>query len=69
MASNNSEVSLLRIRDVIARVGLARATIYERIARGQFPAAVYPTPGAPRWRSDAIANWIESLSESRDRAA
>ena len=64
-----SEIHLLRVRDVCERTGLSRSTIYERLAAGRFPKPLYPAPGAPRWRSDEIAAWIESLSAERDERA
>ena len=63
------QVSLLRIRDVSARVALSRSTIYDKIAAGTFPRSEYPSPGAPRWRSDVIEEWLESLSAPRDDRA
>ena len=65
MRPNFSEVSLLPIRDVMRRVGLARVTIYSRMAKGAFPRPCYPAPRAPRWRSDEIADYIERLSAAR----
>ena len=62
-------IELLRIADVMTRVGLARSTIYELMAAGEFPRPCYPSPGAPRWRSDEIAAWIDELSAKRPAAA
>ena len=62
-------VNLLRIRDVCARVGLCRTTIYDKMAAGSFPKPVYPAPGAPRWRSDTIAAYIEALGAPSEREA
>lgn len=60
--------SLLRLPDVIARVGLARSTIYDMIAKGGFPAPVKLGGRAVAWRASAIAAWIESLSAARANA-
>ena len=64
-----SEVSLLDVKAVSARTGLARVTVYKRMKAGDFPRPVYPAPRAPRWRSDEIQAWIESLTAERDSAA
>lgn len=56
-----SEISLLTVRDVCARCGLSRPTLYRRIAAGQFPGAVYIGSRSPRWRSDVIDAWMEQL--------
>ena len=55
--------SLLRIREVLSRTGMSRATIYRLIAKADFPAPLKPAgPGSrmSAWRSDAIDLWIES---------
>ena len=67
IAHNPPDVILLKVREVMARVGLSRPSIYARMAAGAFPRPIYPAPRAPRWRSDEIAEWIERLSA--DRAA
>ena len=64
-----NEITLLRVRDVCARAGLSRSTVYARLAAGRFPKPIYPAPGAPRWRSDEIAAWIETLTAVRDDRA
>ena len=58
-------MQLLRIKAVCTMTGLGRTKVYELLADGKFPKPVYPTPRAPRWRSDEIAAWIESLSAAR----
>ena len=60
-----NDVTLLNIRQVMARVNLSRPTVYSRMAKGHFPKPIYPTPRSPRWRSDEIAEWIETLSAER----
>ena len=62
-----AEISLLKIHEVMARVGLSRSVIYLKVSAGKFPRPVYPAKKAPRWRSDVISAWIEGLPE--DRAA
>lgn len=58
--------SILRLRDVIARTGLPRSTIYLRMSQGAFPTAIslgYRTVG---WLADEIDQWIESrIAQSR----
>jgi prophage regulatory protein len=51
-------VSLLRIADVSARVGLRRSQIYRLIARGEFPTPVRLSVRTSAWRSDEIDTWI-----------
>ena len=64
-ATQTNEIILLHVREVCRRVGLSRPSIYKRMAVGAFPKPVYPTPRAPRWRSDEIAEYIENLSARR----
>ena len=58
-------MELLRIKDVCRVTGLGRTKVYELLTEGKFPKPLYPTPRAPRFRSDEIADWIEQLSAAR----
>ena len=58
-------MELLRIKDVCRMTGLSRTKVYELLADNTFPKPLYPTPRAPRWRSDEIADWIERLTAAR----
>lgn len=49
---------LLRRREVEARTGLARSTLYAAIARGTFPRPVRIGRRAVAWPEEAIAQWI-----------
>lgn len=51
---------LHRLPAVIDRVGLARATIYGKIAAGEFPTAVKLGERAVAWRESDIDAWIDS---------
>ena len=64
-----SETRLLRIRDVLARVGIGRSVVYEVIRRGTFPAPHHPSPGVAVWRSDEIAAWIDRAAPRDGREA
>jgi prophage regulatory protein len=62
---------LIRRAEVIARVSLARSTIYKRIAAGEFPRPIPIGGGRVAWIQSDIDNWInERLAEAgRDAAA
>ena len=62
------EICLLRINEVTARVGLSRSVVNSKMSLGKFPAPVYPARRAPRWRSDVISAWIDSLPTNRAAA-
>lgn len=48
---------LLRIKDVEAETSLSRATIYRRIAAGEFPAPIRLTTQRVAWSETAIERW------------
>jgi prophage regulatory protein len=49
----------LRLREVLARTGLARSTIYSRIAKKEFPPAIaLGSPAAVAWLESDIDEWI-----------
>lgn len=59
---------LLRLADVMDRVGLSFATIYRKIRAGDFPAPIH-IGRASRWSAREIEAWIEAQrSDSFDVA-
>ena len=55
---------LIRRPEVEARTGLARTTIYARMARGEFPAPVKIGARAVAWPESVIDEWIEAQIEA-----
>ena len=55
-----SGTRILRLPEVLARVGLSRSTVYQLMAASDFPASVRLTPSSVGWRSDDIEAWIAS---------
>lgn len=56
---------LLSIREVCARVGVSRTTVYARMAERQFPTPVKVGVKSVRWRSDEIDSYIDRISAAR----
>ena len=57
---------LLTLADVCERTALSKFTIYRKVAKGQFPKPIYPAARSPRWPSDEISDWIDSLMDARE---
>lgn len=51
---------LIRLPEVVHRVGLGRSTIYRWIAEGKFPKPVQLGGYAVAWAEDEIEVWITS---------
>jgi prophage regulatory protein len=50
----------LRVRDVLAMVGLSRTTLYALMRKGSFPKQVrLKGVRAARWQLSAVQEWIE----------
>ncbi len=49
---------LLRLPEVLHRVGLAKPTLYQKIAAGEFPRPVRIGPRAVAWPASVIDRWI-----------
>ena len=49
---------ILRIRTVLQRTGLSRATLYRRIQAGAFPKQVRISENCSGWRESAINCWM-----------
>jgi prophage regulatory protein len=59
-------LSILRRKQVQARTGLSRSTIYLRIAEGSFPKPVSLGARAVGWLESDIEQWLTSrVEESR----
>jgi prophage regulatory protein len=59
---------ILRMRQVSARTGLARSTIYERIKAGEFPVQIPLGARAVGWLETEVDAWITAQVErSRKR--
>ena len=51
--------TIIRLPTVIARTGLSRSTIYQKISIGTFPGSVTLGPRAVGWINEEIDQWIE----------
>jgi prophage regulatory protein len=66
----NMATAILRLPAVKVRTGLARSTIYLRIAQGSFPKPVSLGGRAVGWVEAEIQRWLERQIEiSRNAAA
>lgn len=54
------EKRLIRIEEVIARCGIKKTNIYQKMKEGNFPISVRLGPASVAWRSDEVNKWIES---------
>jgi prophage regulatory protein len=52
------ELKLYRLRDLSARIGLARSAIYQAIKDGRFPKPVRIGARAVAWRHQDVERWI-----------
>jgi len=50
--------AVLRLPDVLALVGLSRASIYAKVAERRFPAPIKLTQHASGWRMGDIRAWL-----------
>ena len=60
---------ILRLPEVISRVGLKRASIYQYISIGAFPRSVSLGPRAVGWIEREIEDWLaERINDSRSKS-
>ncbi len=57
--------NLLRLKEVSARTGLAKNTIYDRIRRKEFPAQIDLGGNCVAWSEDEIDAWIQAKMDAR----
>ena len=51
---------VLRMPDVVARVGLRRSSIYAYMSQGEFPRPIRIDRSAVAWRESDIIHWLAS---------
>ncbi|MGQ0698263.1 MAG: helix-turn-helix transcriptional regulator [Panacagrimonas sp.] len=59
---------LLRLNEVLSRVGVSRSTLYAWISDGAFPAPVRLSQHLSAWPESSVSAWIE-LRIATSRAA
>lgn len=68
MTTTMAAKRLIRLPEVLRRVGLSKSTLYAKIRRGEFPKPV--ELGSLRaWVEDEVDQWISAQIERRDKAA
>jgi prophage regulatory protein len=55
-----AEKRVLRLREVCARYGLGRSTVYRMMERGDFPQPIRLGPNAVGWRIEDLEEWLSS---------
>jgi len=60
---------LLRLPEVIDRVGLRRSAIYQRMSEGRFPKSRSLGPKCAVWVEAEIDEWIKSIADKPHRDA
>lgn len=53
---------LLRLPEVMHRVGLKRSAIYQRMSEGRFPKSRSLGPKCAVWVESEVEEWIEAVS-------
>jgi prophage regulatory protein len=59
---------LLRLPDVIERVGLKKSAIYDKIRRNEFPKPVAISKRARAWHASKVARWIAERGRGDEEA-
>lgn len=57
-----SPVRLLRLPEVMARVGMKRSAIYQRMSEGRFPKSRSLGPKCAVWVEAEIDDWIREIA-------
>ena len=63
-------LAILRLKEVIQRIGLSRSTIYQRMSEGTFPESISLGDRAIGWLESDIEAWLrQQIAASRGRVA
>lgn len=68
-AELQAALTIIRRKQVEARTGLSRSTIYLRVAEGTFPAPISLGARAVGWVESEISAWLADRIEASRRAA
>ena len=61
-----TEVTIWRLPEVMAHTGLSRSTIYDKMAKGEFPLSINLSVRTIGWIADEIIDWIQArIDDSR----
>jgi len=60
------KTKILRLEDVKHTTGLARTTIYDQVARGEFPRPIKIGTRAIGWIDEEIEGWVQDRVSARD---
>ena len=63
--ATNKSIHILRLPEVIARVGLCRASIYAQIQNGNFPKQISLSARAVGWLEHEVDAWLAARVEAR----
>lgn len=64
-----SRLAILRRREVEARTGLSRSTIYLRVAKHRFPCPINLGGRAVGWVEEEVEAWLQQQVAASRRAA
>lgn len=68
-AQLQTALTILRRKQVEARTGLARSTIYDRIKAGTFPAPISLGEKAVGWIESEVDAWLNARIQASRKAA
>ena len=60
-----SEDRLLRVRDVLEKCGISKASLYEWMGQCRFPKLLQAGPKTIRWRASDVDRWMAELQPVR----
>lgn len=61
LVNSPTQLRLIRLPEVISRVGIKRSTIYQRMAEGRFPKGRSLGPKSTVWVEAEIDAWIAQI--------
>jgi prophage regulatory protein len=62
---SQSPLRILRLPEVVERVGLKRASIYQHMGQGSFPKSISLGPRAIGWIESEIEAWLTAKIKKR----
>ena len=54
---------LVKLPEVVRRVGLGKTMLYQMIGQGRFPAPYKLSPFVARWSDQEISDWITAMKD------
>lgn len=60
-------IQILKLKEVVQKTSLCRATVYQMMAAGTFPKSISLGPRSVGWIESEVEQWLQDRIDQRDQ--